>query len=286
METALISSNISKEAHRVHMKTDPIFSLEHLNAAPLPPDAELSLQRNNVFLPSDVQSALNLVLASKAFFKAKRTSRLLGFLVEKSLSGEVRETSEYAIGIGVFDRDPATYRTDHDPIVRVQIGRLREKLKAHYAAEGVHTDLMFVIPLGSYMPLIHKHSIPDAIFQSDSLLTVVPMLHLSDSTQGAAFTSGFTEELTFQLFKIFGTRIMSHTFLDTTAPMSPKIHYRLEGSIRFQDGFIRAALRLIDTPGCIAWSEQFDRCGPLLIAVQEELALEICHALKRHFLKD
>ena len=267
------------------MKTDLIFLPGYVKATLSLPYAEAGLHRDSIFLPADVQSSLNLVLASQEFFKAKRTSRLLRFLVEKSLSGEVRETSEYAIGIGVFDRDPATYSTDHDPIVRVQIGRLREKLKAHYAAEGAHTGLMFVIPLGSYMPLIHKHSIPDATFQSDSLLTVVPMQHLSDCTQGAAFTSGFTEELTFQLFKIFGTRIVSHTFLDATAPMPPRTHHRLEGSIRFQDGFIRAALRLIDTAGCIAWSEQFDRCGPLLIALQEELASEFCHALKRHFRK-
>jgi hypothetical protein len=55
-------------------------------------------------------------------------ARLLIFLVNKTMTGAERETSEYAIGIEVFDKDPATYSTYEGSVVRVQIKRLRCKL--------------------------------------------------------------------------------------------------------------------------------------------------------------
>lgn len=268
-----------------HMKTSLMFLPKALDIKFSPVSVDPIAYSDKTFLPNDVQSALSIVLASQAFHKAKRTSRLLRFLVEKSLAGEVRETSEYAIGIGVFDRDPATYSTDHDPIVRVQIGRLREKLKAYYAAEGAHMDLSFGIPLGTYMPLIHKTFIPDIAAQPDALLTVIPLLSLSTDTHGTVFTSGLTEELTFQLFKMFGTKIVSPTFYDVADLASLRRRHLLEGSIRVEGSFVRAALRLIDgEKSSITWSEQFDHNGPLLISVQEALASKMCNALKRHFL--
>lgn len=56
-------------------------------------------------------------------------SRLLAYLVERAITDCARDTSEYAIGIGVFDRDPLHYSPGEDPVVRVQVGRLRTKLK-------------------------------------------------------------------------------------------------------------------------------------------------------------
>ncbi|MEC5218929.1 hypothetical protein RCH09_003904 [Actimicrobium sp. GrIS 1.19] len=101
-----------------------------------------------------VRAALAEILASAGFARAQRMQELLRFLVEKQMTGAVRETSEYAIGIEVFERDAATYSTCEDPIVRVQIGRLREKLRHYYATAGAQTTLRFAIPVGSYMPTI------------------------------------------------------------------------------------------------------------------------------------
>ena len=38
-----------------------------------------------------------------------------------------------SIGIEVFHRNPATYDPNSDPIVRVNVSRLRERLVKHYA---------------------------------------------------------------------------------------------------------------------------------------------------------
>ncbi|MGS0740756.1 hypothetical protein ACVBEF_02805 [Glaciimonas sp. GG7] len=266
------------------MKTDLMLPLVNHNTSFMPPFAAISSNTGELLLPVEVQSALNHVLGSNVFRKARTMSRLLRFLVEKALSGDARETSEYAIGIGVFDRNCATYSTCDDPTVRVQIGRLRDKLAAYYADAGAHTDLRFIIPVGSYMPKIQKATTHAAAKPQNYLLAVMPLLHLSQDPQGAAFTDGLNEELTCQLFKTFGDKVVTHKYVGPATVIPSGVRHLLEGSIRVSGDLVRASLRLIDASvGCIAWSEQFDYGGPFGIAVQEQVAVGVCGGLKGYF---
>ena len=83
----------------------------------------------------DVRDALTKVLSSQGFVHSERLSRFLHFAVESALAGETDQLKEYLIGVEVFDRkqdfDPRL-----DPIVRVEAGRLRSKLRGYYEAEG------------------------------------------------------------------------------------------------------------------------------------------------------
>lgn len=107
----------------------------------------------------EVRSACEEILASSLFFNAPRMNRLMRFLVDKAMSGAVWDTGEYSVGIEVFDRDPSTYNTSKDPIVRVQVGRLRKRLQAYYASSGLDADIEISIPVGSYMPVIRRRDI-------------------------------------------------------------------------------------------------------------------------------
>jgi TolB-like protein len=223
----------------------------------------------------EVEAALANLLGADMFTRSRRLSRLLRFLVEKHLAGAVRDTGEYAIGIAVFDRDPATYFTGEDPIVRVQVGRLREKLKAYYAGAGADAGLRFAIPVGSYMPTIARHSAAPAEAATD-LLAVLPLSHSGDDPVAGAFARGLAEELGFQLFKGLGRKRVCY---GTAAEASA----RLEGSVRVDGERIRATLRLVDAlTGCIVWAGRFDRAAPNAIAVQEELATTVCRVLMPH----
>jgi TolB-like protein len=239
------------------------------------------------FTAGQVRAALLQLLASEQFSRAGRMRRLIRFLVEQELAGAVGDTGEYTIGIQVFDRDARSYTTCEDPIVRVQVGRLRARLQAYYTGGGAHAELRFSIPIGSYMPTISRHGDSAGRFPHEHLLAVTPLLAVTHDPQGIAFSQGLNEELAYQLFNAFGHKIVSHTF----ALAEPALHGRpagvshvLEGSVRVNGEQIRASLRLVDAgAGCIAWSEQFDLCGPFAIALQEQLALDICAALKRYF---
>ncbi len=65
---------------------------------------------------------------------AERLSSLLRFVVEETLNGRASQLKEARIGLEVFGRKADSYDPAIDPIVRVQMGRLRSKLRAYYNA--------------------------------------------------------------------------------------------------------------------------------------------------------
>lgn len=239
-----------------------------------------------------VRVALAKILLSEDFSRAQRMRELMRFLVEQKLSGSQRETNEYAVGIEVFKRNPATYNTCTDPIVRVQVGRLRDRLRAYYAGAGCAEAIRFVIPIGSYMPEIVQmppHS-PQSAMQPTLpvsaglarhyLLAHCALLYFSNDAYGAAFTRGLNEELVHQLYCAFGATIVPHTANRSSASVS----HRLEGSVRIDGDLVRLALRLVDNAaGSMVWSQQFDGRAALSIDLQDHLAAAACAALNLYF---
>lgn len=214
-------------------------------------------------------AALAQLLASTEFAKSPRLRRLLAFLVEKRIDGALRDLNEYTIGIEVFDRVPATYHTGEDPIVRVQVGRLREKLAGYYAGSGRHARHLLQIPKGSYVPSLRAGNTSSA----QHMLAVAPLLCLDEETAGQVFVRGLNEELIDQLFQRFGS-----------VPALPQAHHMLEGSVRVDAGLLRVAVRLRDAAsGALLWSTQFDRTQAMSIALQAAFAAEIGMAVQAYF---
>ena len=57
-------------------------------------------------IPEDeVRAELDRILASKGFASAGRISKLLRYVVDKTLGGETDQLKEYAVGIEVLERD-------------------------------------------------------------------------------------------------------------------------------------------------------------------------------------
>jgi hypothetical protein len=102
---------------------------------------------------------LERILASPAFTQAQRLSRLLRFTVEQVIHGEGDSLKEYSLGTAVFDKDDS-FDPRTDPIVRVEAGRLRAKLKEYYAAQGREDPILIDLPKGSYVPVIIRRSLP------------------------------------------------------------------------------------------------------------------------------
>lgn len=232
---------------------------------------------------ADTQRALEKILCSAGFSKAPRMARLLRYLVDKSLSGATSALTETAIGLAVFDRDPATYYSPEDPIVRVQTGRLREKLRRYYAGEGTDALLRITLAQGSYRPLVQTAPVRESILVKNYLLALQQVRCLTVDVAAQGFADGLSEELANQLFNAFGNLIVSPTFGAASRTLGAASHH-LEGSIRLYDQHIRASFRLIDAAaGCIAWSAQFDRAARLDIEAEELLAQDICSALKAYY---
>jgi hypothetical protein len=75
--------------------------------------------------------------------------RLLKFLADKLVAGEADQLKEYGIGVDVLGK-PASYDPRQDSAVRIQMGRLRQKLAEYYRGEGKDDPLIVELPRGRF----------------------------------------------------------------------------------------------------------------------------------------
>jgi hypothetical protein len=123
-------------------------------------DASAATQRD---APSaeQCQQQIYRIIHSATFRNALTLQQLFQFVADKAIGGTTEGLKEYTIGVEAFGRkqdfDPKT-----DPIVRVQIHRLRLKLKEYYDAEGSHDPILIEVPKGHYLPSFEDITIPVA----------------------------------------------------------------------------------------------------------------------------
>src|SRR5947209_7169499 len=98
------------------------------------------------------RAALDAVLKSKEFSRAPALAKLLKYLCEQTFEGRVHEIKEFSIATDVYGRSES-FGERRDSVVRVEVSRLRKRLRNYYAQEGLDHDLQIVIPSGTYQPL-------------------------------------------------------------------------------------------------------------------------------------
>jgi tetratricopeptide (TPR) repeat protein len=99
-----------------------------------------------------IRSELERLLDSDFLRRSPSHIRLLRYLVEHRLANDDGALREMSIGIEVFQRNPATFDPKDDPIVRVNVSRLRERLLKHYAMFDAPPQLRIDLPKGRYVP--------------------------------------------------------------------------------------------------------------------------------------
>jgi tetratricopeptide (TPR) repeat protein len=101
--------------------------------------------------PGHVEESVNRVLASRTFERSERARALLAYLVREERAGNGDRLKGFTIAADVFGKD-ASFDSATDPLVRVQMGRLRELLELYYLGEGKDDPLRIVLRKGSYCP--------------------------------------------------------------------------------------------------------------------------------------
>jgi hypothetical protein len=106
-----------------------------------------------------VQNQIERILRSEELRGSEVLRRLLRFLAEKSASGEADELKEYIVAIDGLGK-PATYDPRHNSAVRIQVGRLRQKLADYYRGEGRCDPIVIDVPKGRFKLKIEHRSCP------------------------------------------------------------------------------------------------------------------------------
>jgi hypothetical protein len=122
----------------------------------------------------EVRVALETVLASETFGRSQQLSRLLRYLCESLLAHGPDRIAEYTIGTEALGRS-ADFDPTQDAAVRVEMHRLRRRLRDYYKTEGTADPLRIEIPSGRYAPVAVRAG------EEQSVTPVTPPLQEMDA---------------------------------------------------------------------------------------------------------
>jgi hypothetical protein len=122
----------------------------------------------------ECQRQVQRILQSVAFRNATTLQQLLQFLTVRALGGgDPEPLKEYIIGVEAFGR-PHDFDPKTDTIVRVQIHRLRQKLKEYYESDGRRDPILVDIPKGHYLPRFEAMSASPSEIEADVSKREIP----------------------------------------------------------------------------------------------------------------
>lgn len=108
---------------------------------------------HHVVSEDEVRLAVQAILASDTFTRSQQLSRLLKYLCDALIAHGADRIAEYSIGTEALGR-PADFDPTQDAAVRVEMHRLRRRLRDYYSREGAGDPLRIEIPAGRYAPVV------------------------------------------------------------------------------------------------------------------------------------
>ncbi len=89
------------------------------------------------------------IFQSKTFRSSDVLRHLLSYLVDASLAGTADELKEYTVAVDALGK-PSSYDPRQESAVRMQVGRLRQRLAEYYRTEGVDDPIVVDLPKGGF----------------------------------------------------------------------------------------------------------------------------------------
>jgi hypothetical protein len=135
-----------------------------------------------------IQQQVERIVHSEQFRSSEVLRRLLTFLSEKAIAGEADNLKEYVVAIDGLGKS-STYDPQHNSAVRIQMGRLRQRLAEYYRTEGKNDPMIVDLPKGRFRLTFEPRSSAPTLSQegSPSLTPLVPTAELLDSVPSRAF---------------------------------------------------------------------------------------------------
>ncbi|MFB3905996.1 MAG: hypothetical protein ACE15E_21330 [Acidobacteriota bacterium] len=116
---------------------------------------------------------LKRLFNSRYFASAESLKRILEYLCQRSEDPEHGTIKEYDIAVHALGRS-ASFDPKTDPIVRVNIATIRDRLRSYFADEAPESRLRLVIPKGQYRVVFEE--VPKRGHQAGSAATRFPAL--------------------------------------------------------------------------------------------------------------
>jgi len=124
---------------------------------------------NDVANPKDCLDQIERLTSSHLLEGSDGLCRLIRFLAEHALNSPSNHLKEYQIATEALGR-LADFDPHSDASVRVQVGRLRDKLTEYYGSDGARDPIVVEIPKGRYTLSFRVRSLPE---ETDPLIKSV-----------------------------------------------------------------------------------------------------------------
>lgn len=250
-------------------------------------------------LPAAIDAQLQKILGSSVFARSRRLRDFLAYIVRETLEGRAGELKEYALGVAVFGRlqsfDPRI-----DPIVRVDAGRLRARLKEYYRHEGRNDPLCIDCVKGSYVPVFKRRDRSSAAPENKPpqrrenrkgpAIAVLPFRDFSPGQDQEYFCEGIAQELICMLSRLDGLLVASRTssfaFKGRNGDIrriGKKLNVTavLEGSVRREGSRVRISVQLVNVAdGFEVWSGVYERSGSGGLSMQQDISQSIVEEVR------
>lgn len=237
-----------------------------------------------------VRAELEKIVASTVFRRAVRLRTLLQYVVSEALNDPGLALKEYHIGIEIFGK-PESFDPRADPIVRVEAGRLRLKLRSYYAVEGALDAIEIAVPVGSYAPVFRHRAVADAAPAVPSAsgqppagraVAILPFKAMVNS-RDELLASALAKQAAHAVSTRRNVRVLAwHSVLSIPNRKSQPLAHPgadselaavLDGSVWRRRNTLSASIELVHVPdGRLLWSHIYEREGDIDFELLRELA--------------
>jgi TolB-like protein len=273
-----------------------------------PPAAKKTVIANADGLSSQsIREQLRRIVANPEFVVPERLKQLLRFLIEETLAGRTHRLKGYNLAVEVLGRDEQ-FDPQTDPIVRVEVGRLRRAMQDYYQGAGSDDPVHIKIPKGCYIPIFssmkksiellptgHNNTIghldaSKSILAAPAFLptiAVLPLLGSGSTTTPEHFADGLSNSLVLAFTHYRGVHVIAHRsagqFKDQLVNVRDigqrlGARYILDGSVHHCVDMVRVIMHLTDAQtGMQLWAEHYDYEMTVsnVFSLQEEIACRV-----------
>jgi len=117
--------------------------------------AEVHYARASEVPLSEARAELERILSDPRFHATERQRAILRYLAERRFAGCEEGVKAYSIALDVLGR-ASNFDASNDPIVRIEVSRLRSSVENYYEAFGAERDVTIHIPKGTYVTLFPR----------------------------------------------------------------------------------------------------------------------------------
>ena len=206
-----------------------------------------------------INTYIDKIMSSAVFAKSKRQRELLTYLIQQMRDGNGPRVKGYVIALELFKRSE-DFDPSKDAIVRVEAGRLRNKLREYYETSGADDPVEIILPKGTYAIQVidrdnGRNKYGNQLKQTNLMLcppklAIMPFLMIDMFEQDEHLVAEIADLVIFELVELDVIQVTSsNASLMFNAPSRKQnvmldAHYMFEASVQKAEGTLILMARI------------------------------------------